>query len=61
VPGPGDYDDGEIGGMIWLGKPKYLEKMCPSAYSFYNVLKINVWWGLCPFSLPSVELLDEFQ
>jgi hypothetical protein len=31
VPVPGDYDDGEIGGMIGKGKPKYSEKICPSA------------------------------
>jgi hypothetical protein len=32
VPAPGDYDDGEIGGMmIWQGKPKYPEKTYPSA------------------------------
>jgi hypothetical protein len=32
VPAPGDYDDGEIGGMIGReGKPKYSEKTCPSA------------------------------
>jgi hypothetical protein len=30
VPAPGDYDDGEIGGMIGR-KPKYSEKTCPSA------------------------------
>jgi hypothetical protein len=28
---PGDYDDGEIGGMIGRGKPKYPEKTCPNA------------------------------
>jgi hypothetical protein len=32
VPAPGDYDDGEIGGMmVWQGKPKYLEKNYSSA------------------------------
>jgi hypothetical protein len=32
VPALGDYDDGEIGGMmIWQGKAKYSEKTCPSA------------------------------
>jgi hypothetical protein len=31
VPAPGDYDDGEIGGMLGRGKPKYSEKTCPSA------------------------------
>jgi hypothetical protein len=31
VPAPGDYDDGEIGGIIWQGKPKYPKKTCPSA------------------------------
>jgi hypothetical protein len=31
VPAPGDYDDGEIGGDDCQGKPKYLEKTCPSA------------------------------
>jgi hypothetical protein len=32
VPAPGDYDDGEFGGMkIWQGKSKYSEKTCPSA------------------------------
>jgi hypothetical protein len=33
VPAPGDYDYGEIGGMIGRGKgkPKYSEKTCPSA------------------------------
>jgi hypothetical protein len=31
VPAPGDYGDGEIGGMIGWGKPKYSEKICPSA------------------------------
>jgi hypothetical protein len=32
VPAPGDYDDGEIDGMmIGRGKPKYSEKTCPSA------------------------------
>jgi hypothetical protein len=31
VPAPGDYDDGEFGGMkIGRGKPKYSEKTCPS-------------------------------
>jgi hypothetical protein len=31
VPAPGDYDDGEIGGMKdWQGKPKYSEKTCRS-------------------------------
>jgi hypothetical protein len=28
VPAPGDYDDGEIGGMIGRGEPKYSEKTC---------------------------------
>jgi hypothetical protein len=32
VPAPGDYDDGEFGGMkIVQWKPKYSEKTCPSA------------------------------
>jgi hypothetical protein len=32
VPAPGDYDDGEFGGMKTVqGKPKYSEKTCPSA------------------------------
>jgi hypothetical protein len=32
VPAPGDFDDGEFGGMrIGGGKRKYLEKTCPSA------------------------------
>jgi hypothetical protein len=31
VPAPGDYDDGEIGGNDWQGKPKYSEKTCSSA------------------------------
>jgi hypothetical protein len=32
VPAPGDYDDGEIGGMkIGRGNGKYSEKTCPSA------------------------------
>jgi hypothetical protein len=31
VPALGDYDDGEVGGMIWQGKPKFSEKTCPSA------------------------------
>jgi hypothetical protein len=32
VPAPGDYNDGEIGGMMIVqGKPKNLEKTCPSA------------------------------
>jgi hypothetical protein len=26
VPTPGDYVDGEIGGMIWQGKPNSSEK-----------------------------------
>jgi hypothetical protein len=31
VPAPGDYDDGEIAGMmIGKGKPKYSEKSFPS-------------------------------
>jgi hypothetical protein len=30
VPAPGDYGDGEIGGMIGRG-PNYSEKICPSA------------------------------
>jgi hypothetical protein len=35
VPAPGDYDDGEFGGMkIWEGKPKYSETMSrPSSNS----------------------------
>jgi hypothetical protein len=32
VPAPGDYNDGEIGGMmVGGGKPKYTEKACLSA------------------------------
>jgi hypothetical protein len=32
VPAPGDYDDGEFGGMkIVQGKPKYSETTCPRA------------------------------
>jgi hypothetical protein len=31
VPVPGNYDDGEIGGMTVQGKQKYSEKTCPSA------------------------------
>jgi hypothetical protein len=31
VPAPGDCEDGEFGGMNWLGKPKYSEKTCPGA------------------------------
>jgi hypothetical protein len=31
VPTPGDYDDGEIGGIIGRGSRKYSEKTCPSA------------------------------
>jgi hypothetical protein len=31
VPAPGDYDDGEIGGMDWQEKQKYSEKACSSA------------------------------
>jgi hypothetical protein len=32
VPAPGDYEDGEFGGMkIDKGKPKYSEKTYPSA------------------------------
>jgi hypothetical protein len=32
VPAPGDYDDGEIGGMkFWEGKPKYSKITYPSA------------------------------
>jgi hypothetical protein len=32
VQAPDDYDDGKIDGMmIGRGKPKYLEKTCPSA------------------------------
>jgi hypothetical protein len=31
VPAPGDYYDGEIGGIDWQGKPKYSEKTCLSA------------------------------
>jgi hypothetical protein len=30
VPAPGDYDDGEIGGIIGRRKPKYSKKTCPS-------------------------------
>jgi hypothetical protein len=31
VQTPGDYDDGEIGGIDdWQGKPKYSEKTCPN-------------------------------
>jgi hypothetical protein len=30
VPAPGDYDDGDIGGMM-TGRGKYSEKTCPSA------------------------------
>jgi hypothetical protein len=30
-PSPDEYDDGEIGGMIWQWKPKYSEKNFPSA------------------------------
>jgi hypothetical protein len=30
VSAPGDYDNGEIGGMIGKGKPKYSEKTCPN-------------------------------
>jgi hypothetical protein len=31
VPAPGDYDDGEIGGMmIGKVKPKYSAKTCPN-------------------------------
>jgi hypothetical protein len=33
VPSPGDYDEGEIGGMISRGNPKYSEKTCSSAAS----------------------------
>jgi hypothetical protein len=29
VPAPGDYDYGEIDGIIWQGKPKYSEKSAP--------------------------------
>jgi hypothetical protein len=31
VPAPGDYDDGEIGGMIGRGNRNTREKTCPSA------------------------------
>jgi hypothetical protein len=31
TPAPGDYEDGEFGGMNWQGKPKYLEKTYPGA------------------------------
>jgi hypothetical protein len=32
VPASGDYDDGDIGGMmVWQGKPEYSEKTSPSA------------------------------
>jgi hypothetical protein len=31
VPDPGDYNDGEIGGMIGRGNRMYQEKTCPSA------------------------------
>jgi hypothetical protein len=31
VPAPGDYDGGEIGGMIGQVKPKYSENTCPNA------------------------------
>jgi hypothetical protein len=32
VPAPGDYDDGEICGMmIGMGKPMYSEKTCSNA------------------------------
>jgi hypothetical protein len=31
VLAPGDYDDGEIGGIFGQGIPKYSEKICPSA------------------------------
>jgi hypothetical protein len=31
VPAPGDYDDGEFGGMKIDRKLKYSEKTCPSA------------------------------
>jgi hypothetical protein len=35
VPALGDYDDGEIGGMmIGMGKPKYSEKTCPNVALF---------------------------
>jgi hypothetical protein len=32
-PVPGDFEDGEVGGMKcgWQGKPKYSEKTCPDA------------------------------
>jgi hypothetical protein len=31
VRAPGDYNDGEIGGMMsWQGKTKYSKKTCPS-------------------------------
>jgi hypothetical protein len=31
VPAPGDYEDGEFGGINWQGKGKYSEKNCPGA------------------------------
>jgi hypothetical protein len=31
VPAPGDYDEGDNGRMIGMGKPKYSEKTCPIA------------------------------
>jgi hypothetical protein len=31
VPAPGDYDNGEIGGMMIGREPQYSEKTCPSA------------------------------
>jgi hypothetical protein len=31
VPAPGDYDDGEIGGLMIGGETEVLEKTCPSA------------------------------
>jgi hypothetical protein len=33
VPTPGDYDDGEIGGMIGRGNRNTRKKTCPSAAS----------------------------
>jgi hypothetical protein len=30
VPAPGDYDDGEIGGLIGSGNRSTREKTCPS-------------------------------
>jgi hypothetical protein len=31
VPAPGDYDNGEIGGMIGMGNWSTRKKTCPSA------------------------------